>query len=189
MFALFKVKTWSNSLVVFVFFCFRRSRSPCRKKRIFEKQAPQKTQFLKLKSGPIMLRNITGPLFNFNLDQFIRFHFFCCFFGWNPYFYSVFSKMQNWKKHSKETKTLFVNTTVLTAFVKMSFFSAFFHLCCFTNFQFFRDVFDRFPKIKRKQQNSKARRSKKKQPENKIQSKKKWNVMIQNNTRQQAEKQ
>ena len=35
--------------------------------------------------------------------------------------------MQNWKKHKKEKKTLFVNTTVLTALVKMSvFFSAFF---------------------------------------------------------------
>ena len=35
-----------------------------------EKKQKKKTQFLKLKSGPIMLRNIIGQLFNFNLDFF-----------------------------------------------------------------------------------------------------------------------
>ena len=79
-FALFKVKKWSNVFVFFVFFFFfQKSRSPCRKKRIFEKQAQKtttkKTQFLKLKSGPIMLRNIIGPLFNFNLAHFLTLEF------------------------------------------------------------------------------------------------------------------
>ena len=47
---------------------------------MFEKQAKnKKTQFLKLKSGPIMLRNILGPLFNFNLDHFLTLEF-CYFF-------------------------------------------------------------------------------------------------------------
>ena len=49
--------------------------------------------------------------------------------------------MQNWKKHKKETKTLFVNTTVLTAFVKMSVFCAFFIFAVFPISIFFRDVF------------------------------------------------
>ena len=49
--------------------------------------------------------------------------------------------MQNWKKHKKETKTLFVNTTVLTAFVKMSVFLCIFHFCCFSNFHFFQRCF------------------------------------------------
>ena len=35
----------------------------------------KKTQFFKLKTGPIMLRNILGPIFNFNLDQFLTLEF------------------------------------------------------------------------------------------------------------------
>ena len=38
----------------------------------------QKTQFLELKTGPIMLRNILGPVLNFNLDQFLTLEF--CYF-------------------------------------------------------------------------------------------------------------
>ena len=58
-FALFKVKKWSNFLF-FLVFIFQKSRSPCRKKRIFENKPKnnKNTQFLKLKSGPTMLRNI-----------------------------------------------------------------------------------------------------------------------------------
>ena len=40
-----------------------------------QKKQPKKTQFLKLKSGPIMLRNIIGPLFNFNLAHFLSLEF------------------------------------------------------------------------------------------------------------------
>ena len=68
----------------FFVFYFQKSHSPCRKKRIFEKQAKnnnkKNTQFLKLKTGPIMLRNILGPVFNFNLDQFLTLEFFDFFF-------------------------------------------------------------------------------------------------------------
>ena len=150
-FALFKVKKWSNFFVFFFVFIFQQSRSPCRKKRIFEKQAKKttkKTQFLKLKSGPIMLRNIIGPLFNFNLDHFLTLEF--CYFFWffflggglNPYFYSVFSKNAKLKETQKRKKTLLVNTTVLTALVKMSvFFFCIFHFCCFSNFHFFQRCF------------------------------------------------
>ena len=85
-----------------------------------------------------MLRNILGPIFNFNLDQFLTlelcyFLVFFCFGGGGggaepppPPIFIVFSaNMQNLKKHKKGKKTLFVNTTVLTALVKMSVFQHF----------------------------------------------------------------
>ena len=52
-------------------FCYRKSRSPYRKKRIFQKQAKnnKKTHFYKLKTGANMLRNILGPFLNLYLDQ------------------------------------------------------------------------------------------------------------------------
>ena len=55
------------------------------KEEDFEKQAKnkkKKTQFLELKIGPIMLRNILGPVFNFNLDQILTLKFCICFFFW-----------------------------------------------------------------------------------------------------------
>ena len=98
--------------------------------------------------------------------------------------------MQNWKKPQKEKKTLFVNTIVLTTFVKMSviFFSAFLIFAVFGISMFFRDVFWQVSKIQ-KITKYEINKTKTQQPENKMQSKKKWNVMIENNTRQQAEKQ
>ena len=79
-----------------------------------------------------MLRNILGPILNLYLDQFLTYKL-CFFFfeggGLNPNFYSVFSKNAKFKETQKRKKTLFVNTTVLTALVKMSVFSAFFIFC------------------------------------------------------------
>ena len=50
----------------------------------------------------------------------------------------------------KKKQTLFVNTLVLIVLVKMSvFFSAFFMFVVFGISMFFRDAFDRFPKIKK----------------------------------------
>ena len=123
--------------VFFVFFVFTNLVLPAERRGFLKnkpKKTTKKTQFLKLKRGPIMLRNIIGPLFNFNLAHFLTLelcYFFLFFFGWNPYFIVFSAKMQNWKKHKKETKTLFVNTTVLTAFVKMSVFCAFFIFAVF----------------------------------------------------------
>ena len=120
--------------------------------------------FLKLKSGPIFFFFVffLFSKISFSLQkeedfwkisqkttktQFLTLEFcycFCFFLGGaeTPIFIVFSAKMQNWKKHRKETKTLFVNTTVLTAFVKMSvFFFCIFHFCCFSNFHFFRDVF------------------------------------------------
>ena len=99
-----------------------------------------------------MLRNMLGPVFNLYLDQFSTYKmcyvFFVFVFWLKPHFYSVFSKNAKFKETQKEKKTLFVNTIVLIALVKMSVFLRFSFLL-FLEFPFFRDVFDRFPKIKK----------------------------------------
>ena len=64
---------------------FRKSRSPCRKKRIFKnnkkKQKQETDPIIVLKAGPIMLRNILGPFLTqawtkFNTRNFV---YFVCF--------------------------------------------------------------------------------------------------------------
>ena len=101
-----------------------------------------------------MLRNILGPVFNFNLDQFLTLEF-CYFFGggggWNPYFYSRFQQnMQNWKKHQKrKNDTICEHTCANCSCQNVRFFSAFFIFAVFGISMFFRDVFDRFPKFKK----------------------------------------
>ena len=75
-----------------------------------------------------MLRNILGPIFNLCLDQILTYkmcYLFLCF-AETPNFIVFFSKNGNFKETQKEQKTLSVNTTVLTALVEMSLFSAFF---------------------------------------------------------------
>ena len=66
-FALFKVKNWSNFVCLFVFLYFENLILPADRRGFLKnKQKKQKktyTQFLKLKTGPIMLRNILGPVF------------------------------------------------------------------------------------------------------------------------------
>ena len=92
-----------------------------------------------------MLRNILGPVFNFNLDQFLTLEFVIfwvfCLFGLKPLFYSVFSKNAKLKETQKTKNTLFVNTPVLTVLVTMSVFSAFLIFAVFgISMLFFRDV-------------------------------------------------
>ena len=73
-FALFKVKNWSSFL-----FLFLKISSPCRKKRIFEKQAKKTTKkntISKVKNWSNYVAQILGPVFNFNLDQFLTLDFF-----------------------------------------------------------------------------------------------------------------
>ena len=94
--------------------------------------------------------------------------------------------MPNLKKHKKEKKTLFVSTPVLTALVKMSFFSAFLILFFFAISKISEMFLIGSQNSNTKYESNKNK--KQKQQENKIQSKKKTNMMIQNKTRQQAEK-
>ena len=102
-----------------------------------------------------MLRNILGPVFNASLDQFFNASFFLCFLllAETPMFIVLSAKHAKFKENTKkEKKTLFVNTIVLIALVKMSvffFFSAFFIFAFFWNFHLFSEMFfDWFPKIK-----------------------------------------
>ena len=49
---------------------------PAERRGFFKNQQThnqKNTQFYKLKTGPIMLRNILGPVFNLYLDQFLTF--------------------------------------------------------------------------------------------------------------------
>ena len=195
MFAFSSVKNWSIFLFFFVFLVLKISFSL--QKEIFQKKKKKKQKqdpFLALKTGPILLHNILGPVFNASLDQFLTlvfvflFLFFVCFFfGWNPYFYSVFSKNAKFKETQKRKKDTICEHNCANCSCQ-NVFSCIFHFCYFWKFHFFRDVFDWFPKIK-KWQNTKARKRKQKQQqESKMQNKNKSNLMIRNKTRQQAEK-
>ena len=114
--------------------------------------------------------------------------FFSPFFGWNPCFYSVFSKNAKFKETQKRKKRLFVSTPVLTALVKMSFFCAFFIFGFFCNFQFFQKCFLIGSQNSKNTKYESNKNQKQQEEENKIQSKNKSNMMIQNKRRQQAEK-
>ena len=65
-------------------FCLRKSWFPPAERRTYFRKKTKREQkhFLKLKIGPIMSRNILGPVFNFNLDKFLtlEFSFFCFVF-------------------------------------------------------------------------------------------------------------
>ena len=125
-------KNWSNV------FLFRKSRSPCRKKGFFKKQQPK--QFYGLKTGPILLCNILGPVFNLYLDQFST-HTIWYLFCWNHYIYSDFSKACKIQRHTKRKTALFLNTPVLIALVKMSVFFLHFHFGGSSEFPNFREIF------------------------------------------------
>ena len=138
----------------FLFFLFLKISFSLQKEEDFskkeEKQKKKQTTFLALKTGPILLRNILGPVFNASLDQFLTLGFlffflvFFFFFFWlKPLFFIVFSaKNAKFEETQKRKKTLFVSTPVLTALVKMSFFVHFsFLVFFFTISNFFRDVF------------------------------------------------
>ena len=143
-----------------------------------------------------MLRNMLGPMFNLYLDQFLTYTI-CDFLffpfwggGLKPLFLVFSAKHAKIKETQKRKKTLFVNTTVLIALVKMSFlfFSAFFIFAVFAISIFSEMFLTGFQKSKNnkiaKQEEQKQQQQ---QQENKMQSKKKSNMMIQNKTRQQAE--
>ena len=138
-----------------------------------------------------MLRNIIGPLFNFNLAHFLTLEFcylFIFFLAETPIFIVFSAKNAKLKETQKRNKDTICEHNCANSFCQNVRFCAFFIFAVFPVSIFSEMFFDWFPKIK-KQQNSKARRTKKQQqPENKMQSKKTWNIMIQNNTRQQAEK-
>ena len=125
-----------------------------------------------------MLRNILGPVFNLYLDQFLTyklssFLFFFLFGGAETPIFIVFSANNaKLKETQKRTITLFVNTIVLTALVKVSFFMHFSFLLCF-NFLFFEDVFVWFPEIKKYKKQKQAKQKTKTKGRQKMQNKNK----------------
>ena len=143
--------------VVFAFLFLKISFSLQKKEEFWKQKQAKQQQNLKLKAGPIMLRNILGRIFNFNLDQFLTLEccyvfLFFCFFLWaeTPIFIVFSAKLAKLKEIQKtKKKTLFVNTPVLTVLVKMSVFFCIFDFCCFWNFLFSEMFFDMFPKFKK----------------------------------------
>ena len=127
-FALFKVKKWSN---YFVFFCFRKSRSPCRKKRVFEKQAQQQQK---------------NTIFNFRICYFIV----VLVLGGRlkPHIFIVFSaKMQNLKNTKKKKNTICEHNCANSSCQNVRFFCIF-YFCCFSNFHFSEMFLTGFQKSK-----------------------------------------
>ena len=94
-----------------MFFFFENLILPAERRGFFKKKKKkkQKTTFLALKTGPIFLRNILGPVFNASLDQFLTLGFFvffvCCFFflAETPIFI-VFSAKQAKLKETQKRK-------------------------------------------------------------------------------------
>ena len=70
--AFFVLKNWSK------FFCFLKISLSLQKEEDFKKKKKKETKndpILVLKTGPILLRNILGPVFNASLDQFLTLGF------------------------------------------------------------------------------------------------------------------
>ena len=99
------------------------------------------------------------------------------FWAETPIFIVFSAKYAKLKETHKTKNTLFVNTLVLIALVKMSVFFLHFDFCCFWNFH----VFQRFLIAFQNSKNNKyeSNKNKKQQQENKMQSKNKSKIMIQ----------
>ena len=84
--------------------------------------------FLALKIGPILLRNILGPVFNASLDQFSTLGvFFCVFLVETPIFIVFSAKNAKLKETQKRKKdTICEHTCANCSCQNVRFFSAFF---------------------------------------------------------------
>ena len=107
----------------------------------------KKTQFLKLKTGPLMLRNMLGPIFNFNLDQFLTlefsfFLFVLVVFWLKPLFYSAFSKKCKIERNTKKKKdTICEHTCANCSCQNVRFFFLHFSFLLFLEFPCFSEIF------------------------------------------------
>ena len=153
MFAFLCVKSWS--------FIFRKSRPPCGKKRVSK---TNRTQTEHIHNNKTYVKNWSKfqkfccatylwTRFQLILRPVLNTCNLLCFgfcFCWNHYFIVFSAKLQNLKTHEKEKTTLFVNTPMLTALVKMSVFFASLILRGFGNFQFFERCFWLVAKMKKR---------------------------------------
>ena len=99
--------------------------------------------FLALKTGPILLRNILGPVFNASLDQFLTLGFFSCFlFLLKPLFFIVLSaKNAKFKETQKRKKDTICEHTCASCSCQNVLFLCIFHFWVFCNFQCFQRCF------------------------------------------------
>ena len=118
-----------------------------KKKR--RKRNKNKTTFLALKAGPILLRNILGPVFNASLDQFLTlgffvffvFFFFFFFFAETPIFIVLSAKNAKFKETQKRKKDTICEHTCANCSCQNVPFLCIFHFWVFCNFQFFQRCF------------------------------------------------
>ena len=175
-FPFYKLKNWSKFFFVLLVFYFQKSHSPCRKKRIFENQAKNNqnnTHFYKLKTGPIMLRNILGPIFNFYLDQFLTYKFvdflFFFFFGGaeTPILIVFSAKNAKFKETQKNKKDTICEHNCANCSCQSALFFCIFHFCCFLNFRFLKMFLFGFPKSTHTKKNQSKQNKKQEQTEDK----------------------
>ena len=148
-----------------------------RKKRMFQKE--QNYQKVAFKNGPICCSMlILGPVFNTTI--FACLFCVCC---WNHYFVVFAAKHANLKDTQK---TLFVSTLVLTALVKPSIFLHFSYLEIWES-TIIREVLFMGSQTTNNNKLPTQTTNKKNNKKTRCKSKRKSNLVIQNQTRQQAE--
>ena len=86
------------------------------------------------------------------------------------------------KETQKKKDTICEHTCANCSCQNVRFFSAFFIFAVFETSMFFRDVSDRFPKVKKHNKYESNKNKKQQQRENQMQSKNKSKIMIQNKT-------
>ena len=172
-------------------FCFWKSRPPCRDKRIFRenttKQTPQKTHICVLKTSPTCCATYLDQFLTYTWTIFNTFSFLILPCLAEITIFIAFSAKLKIKRQTKKSKeTLFVNTPVLTALVKMSGFLHF----SFLGFSEFPSYWEMFLTSSQTSKNNKIPKQNKRTTTRQDYAKqKKSNMVIQTRTRQQAEKQ
>ena len=135
----------------FFFFVFENLILPAERRGFFKKKKKKKqkkTTFLALKTGPILLRNILGPVFNASLDQFLTlgffffFVFFFFFLAETPIFIVFSAKHAKFKETQKRKKDTICEHTCANCSCQNVLFLCIFHFWVFFAISnFFRDVF------------------------------------------------
>ena len=138
----------------FLFFCFIVFKNlilPAERRGFFKKKKKtnkQKTTFLALKTGPILLRNILGPVFNASLDQFLTlgFLFFFVFFFFfllaeTPIFIVFSAKNAKFKETQKRKKDTICKHTCANCSCQNVLFLCIFHFWVFLQFPIFQRCF------------------------------------------------
>ena len=140
------VKSWSKISSFFRFWIFFLLISAGRMRAFKKNRNGQIWPFFKSKTGPTMLRNILGPIFDLCLDQFwiLKFDKFGPFVVIAKYAETTiciaFSAKCTFKAHSPKLGPLFVNTTALTE-KQIGVFFAFLFFIVFAVFVLFVRLF------------------------------------------------